>query len=71
MNATALRNAITATQLWDTLAGQLLNIKKCEVWSTNARMRKIVKSFLPDMKLAHSVEVLGVHIQTTNSLDFQ
>ena len=57
-NAACVEKAIELTKLWDELCGQKLNMSKCQVWSTNAAGRKILKDILPNMKLVYLVEKL-------------
>lgn len=60
--------AIQITQAWDDLVGQAMNWNKCTVWGSSPAARKAVKSLFPQMKLALELEVLGVHIQTSDKI---
>ena len=61
-----LEKAVQSTMHWDTLTGQKLNPRKCQIWSTTAAGRKLIKKAFPEMDLVHSIEVLGARIQTTD-----
>ena len=66
INKHQLAQAIRITQMWDELAGQSMNASKCVVWGSSSTARKEVKSLFPDMQCALEIEILGVHIQTSN-----
>ena len=70
-HADALVQAIKATQIWDQIVGQALNVKKCQSWATNRIARNKVKEILPEFEFCESVVVLGARIQTTLKKDFQ
>ena len=57
--------AVRATELWDSLCGQFLNVGKCELFATSGPLRKALKAALPQMKLVEVVNILGAHVQTT------
>ena len=61
-----LYRALHITQTWDCLVGQAINEGKCSVWGTTAPARKCVKALFPHMKLVWELEVLGVHIRTSD-----
>ena len=69
-NAACIEKAIELTEIWDKLCGQKLNLDKCQIWSTNARGRKILKDMLPTMQLVYLVEILGARIQTSEAKAF-
>ena len=69
-NAACIEKAIELTGLWDKLCGQKLNLDKCQIWSTNAKGRKILKDMLPTMQLVYLVEILGARIQTSEAKSF-
>ena len=57
--------AVRATELWDSLCGQFLNVGKCELFATSGPLRKALKAAFPQMKLVEVVNILGAHVQTT------
>ena len=61
-----LFQAMRITQCWDELVGQTMNSSKCTVWGTTGPARKCIKSLFPQMKLALELEVLGVHVRTSD-----
>lgn len=65
-----LDTAVQITRAWDYLTGQSMNVSKCEVWSSSANGRKLVREAFPEMKLALGFDVLGVRIQTTLQSNF-
>ena len=70
-HADALVQAVNATQIWDQIVGQALNVKKCQSWATNHISRNKVKEILPEFEFCEMVVVLGARIQTTLKKDFQ
>lgn len=65
-----LQQAVEVTRLWDQLNGQKLNESKSIIWGTARLARSSIKQAFPDMKLAHSLDTLGVRVYTTNKDDF-
>ena len=61
-----LFHAIRITQTWDELVGQSMNSSKCIVWGSSNLARKEIRALFPAMQCALEVEILGVHIQTSN-----
>ena len=61
-----LFQAIQITKTWDDLVGQSMNASKCIVWGSSSAARKAVKALFPAMQCALEIEILGVHIQTSN-----
>ena len=69
-NARVLAHAVEVTRFWDLLSGQLLNDKKCVVWGSSSKARKICKQLWPDMLLQLEIEVLGASIPTSKRQAF-
>ena len=64
-NQRILQQAMTATNNWDNLTGQLANHRKSVAWSTTNQGRRSLKTQFPEMQHHHIVEILGVSMQTT------
>ena len=65
-----LVEAVRVTDYWDTLVGQSLDTRKCEVFGTNNEARKLAAATFPSMKQSRCVEVLGAKIRMTNESNF-
>ena len=61
-----LFQAMRITQLWDELVGQTINHSKCTFWGSTGAARKCVKSLFPQMQIALELEILGVHVRTSD-----
>ena len=66
-----LRMAIVATESWDTLIGQLLNSRKCQVWATSSASRKLAQQTWPNMQHTTNLEILGARIQLSEQLNYE
>ena len=64
-NSALLSDALQATILWDSIAGQLLNESKSVVWATSKEARNVAKKVFPQMTLQLEFEVLGTMLYTT------
>lgn len=69
-HASRLAHAVEITRFWDLLSGQQLNDKKCVVWGTSSKARKVCKQMWPEMLLQLEVEVLGATIPTSKRLAY-
>ena len=55
--------AVRATELFDEVSGQALNLTKSCAWGTTQKARKLLKQQFPQMPLCELVQVLGGHIK--------
>ena len=55
--------AVKATELFDELSGQALNLTKSCAWGTTQRARSLLKKHFPQMPLSELVQVLGGNIK--------
>ena len=64
-NLRIFQQAMSTTNSWDTLTGQLANHRKSVAWSNTGKGRKTMKAHFPEMQHKHIVEILGASMQTT------
>ena len=69
-HAHVLAHAVETTRFWDLLSGQLLNDKKCVVWGTSTKARKVCKQLWPEMLCQLELDVLGATIPTSKRQAF-
>ena len=65
-----LQQAMETTSSWDKMIGQVANENKSTAWANTPKGRKTMRSTFSAMKQAHSLEILGSVIQTTQKLAF-
>lgn len=66
-----LQRAFELTTEWDALVGQVLNMKKCQIWGTSSSSRAIMRSIFPQMQLCLTLEVLGATVHTSNAIQYE
>ena len=65
-NVETLAQAVTATEAFDTMAGQQLNLNKSSMWATSCSAKKQLLRLFPDVKCEDFVEVLGGFIKASS-----
>ena len=55
--------AVRATELFDEVSGQALNLTKSCAWGTTQKARKLLTQHFPQMPICELVQVLGGHIK--------
>ena len=66
-NVETLVQAVTATQAFDALAGQQLNLNKSCIWATSGNAKRDLKRHFPDVQCEDFVEVLGGFIKANSA----
>ena len=64
-NISMLQRAVQATELFDGLIGQQLNLGKSSSFGSNGTARKAMKSMFPGVPCTEIIGVLGAHIKMT------
>jgi len=65
-NVEILAQAVTATEAFDTMARQELNLSKSSVWATSCGAKKELKRLFPNVQMEDFVEVLGGFIKASS-----
>ena len=70
-NTAVLQRAFQITLDWDDMVGQLLNMKKCQIWGTSSKSRADIRELFPQMQLVLTLDVLGATVHTSNAKRFE
>ncbi len=65
-NVEALTQAVAATQAFDMLAGQELNLNKSSIWATSSAAKKDLQRRLPNVQCEDFIEVLGGFVKANS-----
>ena len=65
-NVETLAQAVAATEAFDTMAGQELNLSKSSVWATSPAAKKEILRVFPNVQCEDFVEVLGGFVKASS-----